>query len=186
MAEAAETALTLDVLTVVGPALVLRSVTLPLLIRAQQAVRRQALADPGTPPRKVPGAVVGELALGVAGGVGLWFALPHEVLGDSLVLGRPVVFQTGEWLSDVYGYSLAMAWILYVLFAALASVLWPVLWSRTHHTLVTTGVDGGSWTATPTAAGAWALWWPSASRSGSFSRWASPWRPSPARPSPTG
>ncbi|MFD9033486.1 serine/threonine-protein kinase [Streptomyces sp. NPDC059567] len=149
MAEAVETSLALDVLTVVGPALVLRAVTLPLLIRAQQAVRRQALADPATPPRTVPGAVVGELALGVAGGVGLWFVMPSGVLDEFHVLGRPVVLHTGGWLSADYGYSLAMAWILYILFVVLASVIWPVLWSRTHHTLVTTGVPGDSWTATP-------------------------------------
>ncbi|WP_406064686.1 serine/threonine protein kinase [Streptomyces sp. NBC_01077] len=150
MAELAETSLVLDVLAVVGPALVLRAVTVPLLIRAQQAVRRQALADPATPPRSVPGAVVGELALGVVGGVALWFLVRTVASADNFFLFvHPGVLQNGVWVSSVYGYSLAMGWILYVLVVVLASVIWPVLWARTQRTLVTAGVPGDSWTATP-------------------------------------
>ncbi|QES04225.1 hypothetical protein DEJ44_00485 [Streptomyces venezuelae] len=152
MAEAVEAGLALDLVTVVAPALLLRAATSPLLVRAQQAVRRQALADPGTPPRRLPGAVVGELVLAVVGGVVLWLLPRYGVLGalaDYNVLGRPVLLHNGVLLSGQYGYSLAVSWILYVLMVVLAAVMWPVLWSRTHRTLVATGVPGESWTATP-------------------------------------
>ncbi|QGZ52031.1 protein kinase [Streptomyces sp. QHH-9511] len=139
----------LDILRVVGPALALRVMTLPLLVKAQQAVRRQALADPATPPRSVPGAVVGELALGVAGGVGLWLLLRSDVLNTFHFLGRPVALETGGRLSDHYGYALGVAWLLYVVTLILTSVVFPVLWARTQRTLLTTGVSGESWTSTP-------------------------------------
>ncbi|MFD7319631.1 serine/threonine-protein kinase [Streptomyces sp. NPDC059875] len=137
----------MDVLIVVGPALALRAATLPLLTRAQRAVRQQALTDPGTVPRRVPGAVAGELALGVAGGIGLWFLLGSGYVPEFSFLLRPVVLHTGEWLSADYGYSLAMGWTLYVVMVVLASVVWPVLWGRTLRTLLTAGVPGDSWLA---------------------------------------
>ncbi|MBT2442894.1 serine/threonine protein kinase [Streptomyces sp. ISL-36] len=149
MAESVETSALVDILAVVGPALALRAVTMPLLTRTQQAVWRQASEEPTTPPRRVPAAVAGELALGVAGGIGLWFLMRSGFFPGFSFLLYPVVLESGISLSAVYGYSLAMAWILYAVTLGLTVGLWPLLWFRTQRTLLTTGVSAGSWASSP-------------------------------------
>ncbi|MGW7452826.1 serine/threonine-protein kinase [Streptomyces sp. NPDC054787] len=149
MAEAADSSLMMDVLAVVGPALALRAATLPLLTRAQRAMRRQASANPSTPPRTVPGAAAGELALGVAGGIGLWILMNLDFLPRNYFLLLPVVQLDGTFLSGYYGLSLAMSWTLYVVTVVLAAVVWPLLWFRTQRTLLTTGVPVRSWISSP-------------------------------------
>ncbi|MFI6006453.1 serine/threonine-protein kinase [Streptomyces sp. NPDC051366] len=150
MAEVAQASLAMGVLAVVGPALMLRAATVPLLMHAQRAVRRRASADPAASPRTVPGAVAGELALGVAGGIGLWILMVNlDFFHGQYFLLRPVVVSNGTLLSWNYGLSLVMAWTLYVVTVVLASVVWPVLWSRTQRTLLTAGVPMESWTSSP-------------------------------------
>ncbi|MCX4625399.1 hypothetical protein [Streptomyces sp. NBC_01443] len=133
MAGVAQASPAMGVLAVVGPALILRAATVPLLMRAQRAVRRRASADPAASPRTVQGAVAGELALGVAGGIGLWILMVNlDFFHGQYFLLRPVVVSNGTLLSWDYGLSLVMAWTLYIVTVVLASVLWPVLWSRTQ------------------------------------------------------
>ncbi|MEU0373615.1 serine/threonine-protein kinase [Streptomyces sp. NPDC006283] len=148
MAEVADTSLAAGVLAVVGPALALRGATLPLLTRAQRGVREQALANPTAQPRTVPGAVVGELALGVAVGIGLLLLLALDFFSGHFSLRRPVVLTHGAVLSDVYGYAQAMGWAVYVVTVGLTAVAWPLMWFRTQRTLLTSGVPAGSsWTS---------------------------------------
>ncbi|WP_329167273.1 serine/threonine protein kinase (plasmid) [Streptomyces sp. NBC_01717] len=149
MAEAAQTSLAMDVLAVVGPALVLRAATLPLLTRTQRAVREQASADPSAPPRAVPGAVAGELALGVAGGIGLWILMNLDFLPRNYFLLHPVALDEGTFLSEYYGLSLAMSWTLYFVIVVLAAVVWPLMWFRTQRTLLTAGVPARPWISSP-------------------------------------
>ncbi|QKW03720.1 protein kinase [Streptomyces sp. NA02536] len=151
MTEVMRTQLATAVLAVVGAALVLRAATVTLLTRAQRAVRGQVSMDPATPPRTVPGAVAGELALGVAGGIGLWILMNQDFFSRGSFLLRPIVQRNGVvTASDEYGLSPAMGWTLYVVSFVLAAVVWPLLWHRTQYTLLTAGVPAGSsWTSSP-------------------------------------
>ncbi|WAD00579.1 serine/threonine-protein kinase [Streptomyces sp. NA13] len=145
---AEDTSLLGGALAVVGSALALRAATLPLLMRAQRAVRGQAFGNSAAVPRAVPGAVAGELALGVAGGIGLWFLMKLDWFSVPYFLLHPVVM-SGNLLSGYYGFSLAMAWILSGVTVLLSAVVWPLLWFRTQRTLLTAGVSARSWTSSP-------------------------------------
>ncbi|THA86713.1 serine/threonine-protein kinase [Streptomyces sp. A0592] len=146
MAEYADTSLSLGVLIVAGSALALRLVSLPLLLRAQRAVRERAAAvrEGRTAPTGGSAAALGELVTGLGGGLLLVALLPalrgslpgFDLLAEPLLWGEPFA------LSLEFGIPLATARTCFLGGGACVLALWLLLWFLTQRILL--GSRGGS------------------------------------------
>ncbi|MFJ7159959.1 serine/threonine-protein kinase [Streptomyces sp. NPDC101118] len=135
MAEYLDLSLGAGVLAVAGPALAVRLASLPLLTRAQGAVRRRASAD-GPSPGLLPAPVAGELALGAAVGAGLWMLLDSHWLTAFALLSEPIALGQAWVLSLAYGLSLAAARTSFIAVGVPLLLLWLFLWHRTRRNLL--------------------------------------------------
>ncbi|MFI8100165.1 serine/threonine-protein kinase [Streptomyces sp. NPDC086023] len=135
VAEYLDLSLSAGVLAVAGPALAVRLASLPLLTRAQAAVRRRASAD-GPSPGLLPAPVAGELALGAAAGAGLWMFLDSHWLTAFALLSEPIALGQAWALALAYGLSLTNARISFVAAGVPVLLLWLFLWHRTQRNLL--------------------------------------------------
>ncbi|MFH8382062.1 serine/threonine-protein kinase [Kitasatospora sp. NPDC018058] len=148
--------LEIAVLTTIGAALLLRLATLPVLVRAQTATRRRALAATGADatagaPGGV-GATVGELAVGLLAVVGLlallrvWSSVLYEGLGQPFDLDnvRYLAFQTHM--------SLVLVRTWYIATFVTCLLLWLLLCYLTQRKLLTNGLPQQAWSAGRTRA----------------------------------
>ncbi|MFJ9847146.1 serine/threonine-protein kinase [Kitasatospora sp. NPDC101155] len=148
--------LEIAVLTTIGAALLLRLATLPVLVRAQTATRRRALAATGADatagaPGGV-GATVGELAVGLLAVVGLlallrvWSSVLYEGLGQPFDLDnvRYLAFQTHM--------SLVLVRTWYIAGFVTCLPLWLLLCYLTQRKLLTNGLPPQAWSAGRTRA----------------------------------
>ncbi|MFD7259785.1 protein kinase [Streptomyces sp. NPDC059874] len=131
-----------------GSALVVRLLSLPLLGRRHEHVRRRALAarSGGAPMPRIPGAVLGELAVGVAG-VACLYVLPEYVYH-----GLPEIELTGFFsIAGVDGNSLLQPldfghpWTWLAVITLLVLPGWLFLYFRTQRNLLTLGMPKGVW-----------------------------------------
>ncbi|MGW6614719.1 serine/threonine-protein kinase [Streptomyces erythrochromogenes] len=155
MAEYADTSLSLGVLAVAGSALMLRLVSLPLLLRAQQAVRERAAAvrEGRTAPAWGSAAAVGELVAGLGGGLLLAALLPalrgslpgFDLLAEPLLWGQPFA------LSLEFGIPLATARTYFLAGGVCVLALWLLLWFLTQRNLLGRGSSSGDRASRPAA-----------------------------------
>lgn len=141
MAEMVDTSLSVGVLAVAGPALVVRLLSLPLLLRAQDAVRERVSA--ARDGRAAPGraAVVGELAVQLGGGavlVALLLMLRRSLPGLDM-LAEPAAWGQAFPLAIEFGLPLTLARTYFVGGAIVALTLWLLLWFLTQRNLLTAG-----------------------------------------------
>ncbi|WP_267244070.1 serine/threonine-protein kinase [Streptomyces sp. PR69] len=145
-------ALDIGGLAVIGAALVLRLASLPLLSRAQEWTRRRALAVPGADatPRGIPAVVFGEAAVWLLGGAGLWLLMASDALLGFDLLIQPVASPDVLPLSVALGIPIAEAHTQFLIAAAPALVLWPLLYLLTQRNLLTGGVPARAGASSPT------------------------------------
>ncbi|MFJ6937752.1 serine/threonine-protein kinase [Streptomyces sp. NPDC101132] len=136
MAEYLDLSLSAGVLAVAGPALAVRLASLPLLTRAQAAVRGRVSAD-GPSPGLLPLPVAGELALGAVAGLGLWMFLDSHLLTAFALLLDSIALGQGWALAMAYGLSLSAARVFFVAAGVPVLLLWLFLWHRTRRNLLT-------------------------------------------------
>ncbi|MFE7589172.1 serine/threonine-protein kinase [Kitasatospora sp. NPDC057512] len=144
------------VLVVVGVALLVRLATLPVLVRAQAATRRRALAAAGADPaggaRGGIGATIGELTVGLLAAVGVlallrvWSSVLFEALGRSFD-----VFNA-RYLTIVSHLPLHSARTWYITSFVVCLLLWLLLWCLTQRNLWTVGMPPQLWRAGRTRA----------------------------------
>ncbi|RSS82980.1 serine/threonine-protein kinase [Streptomyces sp. WAC06614] len=141
------------VLALVTLAGAVRVASLPLLKRAQDAVRRAASAarDGGGPPELLPAAAAGDLVVGLGGATALALTLyfARNSMPGLDLLAQPMLVPDVTGLSAETDLSLdaARSWFLGV--AVLLQVLWLVLWVRTQRTLLHVGAPGEPGTPPP-------------------------------------
>ncbi|MFJ3514163.1 serine/threonine-protein kinase [Streptomyces sp. NPDC090131] len=136
-----DTSLSVGVLAVAGPALVVRLLSLPLLLRAQEGVRERVSA--ARDGRAAPGraAVVGELVVQLGGGavlVALLLMLRWSLPGLDM-LAEPAAWGQAFPLAIEFGLPLALARTYFVGGAIVAVALWLLLWFLTQRNLLTAG-----------------------------------------------
>ncbi|MFF2119697.1 serine/threonine-protein kinase [Kitasatospora sp. NPDC058184] len=149
---------TLDVavLVVVGVALLVRLATLPVLVRAQAATRRRALAAAGADPaggaRGGTGATIGELTVGLLTAVGVLAVLRawSSVLFEGL--GRSFDVYNARYLTIVSHLPLHSARTWYITSFVVCLLLWLLLWCLTQRNLWTVGMPPRLWRAGRTRA----------------------------------
>ncbi|GGU94026.1 hypothetical protein GCM10010211_71380 [Streptomyces albospinus] len=127
--------------------LVVRLASLPLLLRAQRSAYQRALAtgSGSASPDGFPAAALGELALGVAGGIGLVLLLRGDFVAGFDVLSQPIGLGAAPALAmelDV-PYGTAQLWLLVGGIPIL--VLWVFLWLLTQRNLLKLGIPAGPW-----------------------------------------
>ncbi|MFJ3723091.1 serine/threonine-protein kinase [Streptomyces sp. NPDC090045] len=148
MAEYVEMSLGMSVLAVAGPTLVVRLVSLPLLMRAQQGVRERVSAAGGaTVPRPgVSAAALGELALAFVGGIGLLLWLTSDVIPGFDLLLQSIATGDGRTLAFQFGLPLATARLWFLGAAIPVLLVWLGLWILTQRSLLTAGPSAQAWT----------------------------------------
>ncbi|WP_053633971.1 MULTISPECIES: serine/threonine-protein kinase [unclassified Streptomyces] len=149
MAEYADTALSLGVLAVAGSALLVRLVSLPLLLGAQQAVRERAAAvrEGRTGPVRRSAAAVGETVAQLVGGVLLVVSLPalrgsvpgFDLLAEPLLWGQPYA------LAIEFRLPLDTARTLFLAGGSCLLALWLLLSFLTQRNLHAGGDPAAGW-----------------------------------------
>ncbi|MFD9103525.1 serine/threonine-protein kinase [Streptomyces virginiae] len=149
MAEYADTALSLGVLAVAGSALLVRLVSLPLLLAAQQAVRERAavVREGRTGPVRRSAATVGEPVAQLVGGVLLVALLPalrgavpgFDLLAEPLLWGQPYA------LAIEFGLPLDTARTLFLAGGVCLLALWLLLSFLTQRNLHAGGDPADGW-----------------------------------------
>ncbi|MGW6919386.1 hypothetical protein ACWGB8_37065, partial [Kitasatospora sp. NPDC054939] len=142
------TPLVLAVPAVGGLALAVRLVAIPLLVRAQQAVRERALAARGGPPAPPIGlaAAFGDLLAGLATGAGLLWLLAYSDNFGFYRLLATILPSDGFSLGSLLGLHAAHFYIdvaEYLVPAVAALVAWLLLWVLTQRKLLTAGMPEG-------------------------------------------
>ncbi|MFH9350195.1 hypothetical protein [Kitasatospora sp. NPDC017646] len=140
----------------IGSALLVRLVALPVLVRAQTATRRRALAATGADATEgAPGglgATFGELAVGLVAGVGAYFAVYFEDLHSCYLLERPFGLDNAVYLAREWHISQAVARTRYLVLFIGFLLLWLSLWYLTQRKLLTVGLPREIWTSGSTRA----------------------------------
>ncbi|MET8628385.1 serine/threonine-protein kinase [Kitasatospora sp. NPDC004669] len=141
------------VLLVIGAALLLRLATLPVLVRAQTATRRRALAATGADatagaPGGV-GATVGELAVGLLGIAGVVVFLSVNVAGSLTFrgLGQPFDPDNARYIAYPTHMALGLARTMYIGTFVTCLLLCLLLSYLTQRKLLTTGLPRQAWSA---------------------------------------
>ncbi|MEU6966303.1 serine/threonine-protein kinase [Kitasatospora aureofaciens] len=148
--------LDMALLITVGLALLVRLVTLPVLVRAQTATRRRALAATGADATGgAPGglgATFGELAIGLVAAVGAYFAVYLEDLHSYFLLERPFDLDNAVYLVREWRISPGVARTWYVALFIGFLLLWLLLWYLTQRKLLTKGLPREAWSSGSTRA----------------------------------
>ncbi|MFB7911144.1 serine/threonine-protein kinase [Kitasatospora sp. NPDC056076] len=151
---------TLDVvvLLMIGAALLLRMATLPVLVRAQTATRRRALAATGADasagaPGGV-GATVGELVLGLLGIAGVMVFLSANVAGSMVFkgLGQPFQPSNARYLAYPTHTDFDLMRTVYIAVFVLGLLLCLLLGYLTQRRLLTADLPPQIWSAGATQA----------------------------------
>ncbi|MER7755407.1 serine/threonine-protein kinase [Kitasatospora sp. NPDC097643] len=131
-------------------ALVVRLATLPVLWRAQRAVRQRELAAIGAGPAGGVGAIVAELAIGLAGGAGLAALLigtrdtgPFGVQ----VLSEPLGGHGANYLSRELGLKLSVSTNAILIAGIVVLLLWLLLYYRTQRNVLHANMPPEVWSS---------------------------------------
>ncbi|MEU7093183.1 serine/threonine-protein kinase [Kitasatospora aureofaciens] len=148
--------LDMALLITVGLALLVRLATLPVLVRAQTATRRRALAATGADATGgAPGglgATFGELAIALVAAVGAYFAVYLEDLHSYFLLERPFDLDNAVYLAHEWRISPGVARTWYVALFIGFLLLWLLLWYLTQRKLLTKGLPREAWSSGSTRA----------------------------------
>ncbi|MGV9269726.1 serine/threonine-protein kinase [Kitasatospora sp. NPDC003701] len=149
-----ETPLGLIILILGGVTLVLRVVSLPLLIRAQQATRYRAAARLGGPagrpavPAGLTAAAVGEQAFVLLGAVGLVVLLGSTVAGNNFRYMMPsIVSESPLTPARFFDVHYVMAEPVFLIPAVATLLGWVFLWLLTQRNLLTIAMPPGAGTS---------------------------------------
>ncbi|GAA4832071.1 serine/threonine-protein kinase [Kitasatospora terrestris] len=125
---------------VLGLALVVRLLSLPLLTAAQRAARRrtEAVRD-GRPSALVSPAALGELVLGLAGGVGLVVLIRTQGVSGFGVLTDSVAFEETAEFAIVTDLDWSTARTVFVVLTLVLLAAGLLLWFLTQRNLLGTG-----------------------------------------------
>ncbi|WP_445269930.1 serine/threonine-protein kinase [Streptomyces sp. DSM 41634] len=147
MAEYVEMSLGMGVLAVVGPALAVRLVSLPLLVRAQRGVRERVSATGGAAVARpeVSAAALGELALAFVGGIGLLLWMTSDVIPGFDLLLESIATGHALALAIEFGIPLATARLWFLGAAIPVLLVWLVLWVLTQRNLLAAGPSARVW-----------------------------------------
>ncbi|MFD5465469.1 serine/threonine-protein kinase [Kitasatospora sp. NPDC127059] len=141
--------LEMALLIMVVVALVLRLASLPVLVRAQTATRRRALAATGADAAAgAPGgtgATVGELAVGLVAAVVPVVLVYFMDLSSYYVLGRPYDLLNSRYLAREWHLPLHEAHTWYIGLFIGFLLLWLALWYLTQRKLLTAGLPREAW-----------------------------------------
>lgn len=146
------------VLLMIGAALLLRLATLPVLVRAQTAARRRALAatgvDAGAGAPGGVGATVGELVLGLVGIAGVMVFLSANVAGNMTFrgLGQPFDPANSRYIAYPTHMDRSLAQTLYIAVFVVCLLLGLLLCYLTQRRLLTTDLPPQAWSAGATQA----------------------------------
>ncbi|MBV6699637.1 serine/threonine protein kinase [Kitasatospora aureofaciens] len=144
----------LAVLIVVGVALLLRLATLPVLVRAQTATRRRALAAAGVDASAgAPGglgATIGEVAVGLLCAVGLQALMFAWFNHGFIMLRQHFYIDNARYLAIELHLARGVARIWYLVPFIGCLVLWLLLWYLTQRNLLTVGMPRQAWYSGPT------------------------------------
>ncbi|MFI5802282.1 protein kinase [Streptomyces sp. NPDC051561] len=124
------------------PALVVRTASLPLLTRAQQAtrVREPEIRSGRVSPWGLPGAALADLVLGLVCAVGLTVWLGTRSVVGFEVMVSPVEMPNVDQLQRMFGLGLVPARIAFYSFAVPVLLLWLLLWFLTQRNVRMVGV----------------------------------------------
>ncbi|MFJ3218719.1 serine/threonine-protein kinase [Kitasatospora sp. NPDC086801] len=141
------TTLSMAVPVVIGLALVVRLVSLPLLLRFQRNVRQRALAarGGGSAPKGLA-ALFGEIAVGFACGGGLMAVMTFAGLAFR-VLRMPIDIVNARDLAVAQHLRLSVARNYYLVLVITVLVLWLLFWFLTQRRLLRTGMPPEVWSA---------------------------------------
>ncbi|MFD9688014.1 serine/threonine-protein kinase [Kitasatospora sp. NPDC059088] len=145
-------------LLMIGAALLLRLATLPVLVRAQTAARRRALAatgaDAGGGAPGGIGATVGELVLGLLGIAGVVVLLSYNVVGNMthIGLGEPFDPVNSRYLGYSVGLHFDTAQTVYIAVFVVCLLLCLLLCYLTQRRLLTADLPPQIWSAGATQA----------------------------------
>ncbi|GAB2690280.1 serine/threonine-protein kinase [Kitasatospora kifunensis] len=139
-------------LAVLGPVLVLRLLSLPLLLRVQQGVRQRALAarGEGAASAWTWAVACGELVLELGGAVGLelfMHATRDNLRGFGLLLASIGAGGDTSWLSMELHIRRAEGQTYFLYAAIPVLVVWLLLWFLTQRRLLTAGMPAGTWSS---------------------------------------
>ncbi|MFI9363902.1 serine/threonine-protein kinase [Kitasatospora sp. NPDC053057] len=148
--------LDMALLITVGLALLVRLAALPVLVRAQTATRRRALAATGADATGgAPGglgATFGELAVGLVAAVGAGVTVYFEDHHSYYLLERPFSLNNAVYLAFEWHIPRAEARTLYIALFVGFLLLWLLLWYLTQRKLLTAGLPREIWTSGSTQA----------------------------------
>ncbi|MFJ2194072.1 serine/threonine-protein kinase [Kitasatospora sp. NPDC087861] len=142
------TILSVDIPVVIGVALVVRLVSLPLLRRYHLDVRQRALAarEGGGGPKGLA-SLFGELAVGLACGGGLMALLTFVNIVGARVLRLPIDPANSRYLALDMHLSRGVAQTYYLVAVIAVLVLWLLLWFLTQHRLLRAGMPPEVWSS---------------------------------------
>ncbi|MER6400990.1 serine/threonine-protein kinase [Kitasatospora sp. NPDC001603] len=150
-----ETPLGLIILVLGGVALVVRMVSLPLLMGAQQATRHRAigrLAGPGgrvAVPSGLTAAAVGEQVLVLLSAAGLLALLNSTIADTDFVYMMPsIVSESPLAIAKALDVHFSITQPIYLIPAVVALLGWVFLWLLTQRNLLVVGMPPGAGTTT--------------------------------------
>ncbi|MFI6054564.1 serine/threonine-protein kinase [Streptomyces violascens] len=131
--------------------LVVRLSSLPLLLRSQRAAQRRALglADGSASPEGLSAAAVGELALGLGGGVCLVLLMRGNMVSGFDALSEAIAWGDGDALSRMLNVSGAMARQSLLVVGIPILLLCLLFWFLTQRNLMNSGASDGTWAVAP-------------------------------------